>query len=163
MAQSNASQASFTILVDTREQTPWVFSPGAVPLRATLPSGDYSLPGLTDRVALERKSLADLLHSLTQDRARFFREIERLSGYSHAAVVVEASLDQVLRGELGRSHATPASVVGSCLAIHVDYGVPVIWAGSRPAASVYAEKMLARIWALIGPDGKAAQAAASGR
>lgn len=158
---------SLTVLVDTREQTPWAFSSGVATLRASLPSGDYSLPGLTEKVALERKSFADLAHSLTSARDRFFREIERLSQFEHAALVIEYPLDEVMRGNVGRSQATPASIIGSCLAIHVDYGVPVVWAGSRPSASHYAERMLARIWNLYQikskSDGKAAQAAQSGK
>ncbi len=45
----------FTIVIDSREQRPYQF-PGAVV--KTLPTGDYSIVGLTDRVAIERKSKA---------------------------------------------------------------------------------------------------------
>lgn len=64
------------IVVDTREQTPYEFAtmvcdkadgggPLYVPtLRAGLPTGDYSLAGYEDMVAVERKSLADLFGTL---------------------------------------------------------------------------------------------------
>lgn len=134
-----------TVLVDTREQTPWLFSPGVTPLRATLPSGDYSLPGLESRVALERKSLADLVGSLTSGRDRFMREMERLARFDFAAIVVEGDLENVLRKEY-RSEASPSSIMGSCAMIHARYGVPTIWCSTRACAILYAEKLLTQAW-----------------
>ena len=62
------------ILIDSREQNPYSFSGFDVePITTALPSGDYSLPGFTDRVAVERKELNDLLGCLTHDRDRFKR------------------------------------------------------------------------------------------
>jgi ERCC4-type nuclease len=74
---------AFTVLVDTREQLPFTFAdlrsdardgrrPLVVPTRIeTLTTGDYSLDGSTDKIAIERKSCSDLLHSLGHDRDRF--------------------------------------------------------------------------------------------
>lgn len=135
-----------TVLVDTREQTPWDFSPSVAPLRATLHSGDYSLPGLSDWVAIERKSLPDLLKSIASERDRFFRELERLSDFGYAAVIVEANAEAVHRGQFGQSKLTVNQVLGTCATIHADYGVPVLFAGPRPCASFYAEKLLRRWW-----------------
>lgn len=134
-----------TVLVDTREQTPWSFGPGVVTLRASLPSGDYSLPGLTDKFALERKSLADLVGSLTSGRDRFMREMERLALFDFAAIVVEGSLENVIRKEY-RSEASPSSIMGSCAMIHARYGVPTIWCSTRACAILYAEKLLKQTW-----------------
>ncbi|HEY1192336.1 MAG TPA: hypothetical protein VGE74_32230, partial [Gemmata sp.] len=61
-----------TILIDTREQQPYTFAgfradkrDGGGPLvvdteTVGLSSGDYSLAGYADRIAVERKSLNDL-------------------------------------------------------------------------------------------------------
>lgn len=142
---------SLTVLVDTREQKPWAFSQGVATLRATLPSGDYSILGQEKRVAIERKSLDDLLQSLTHSRERFMAEIERLSTYDFAAVFVEDDLTRVLcimqdkSNTQIRSKMEPSALVGSCAKLTVDYGVPVIWTGSRPIAEAYAERMLGRI------------------
>ena len=62
----------FTIAVDTREQRPYQY-PGAQV--CTLPTGDYSVVGLKDRVAIERKTKADAYSSLGQGRARFRRPL----------------------------------------------------------------------------------------
>jgi ERCC4-type nuclease len=52
-----------TILIDTREQRPLDFG-SQLTRRATLATGDYSVEGLADSVAIERKSLADLTVAL---------------------------------------------------------------------------------------------------
>ena len=50
-----------TVVVDTREQEPYSFDSDKVSaVRKALPAGDYSLVGLEERVAVERKSLTDL-------------------------------------------------------------------------------------------------------
>ena len=68
------------LLVDTREQKPLRFS--HLPAEsATLYTGDYSVRGLEEVFAVERKSLADLAGSLTRERDRFMREMHRLRGY----------------------------------------------------------------------------------
>ena len=68
------------LLVDTREQKPLRFS--HLPAEsATLYTGDYSVRGLEEVFAVERKSLADLAGSLTRERDRFMKEMHRLRGY----------------------------------------------------------------------------------
>lgn len=49
------------IIIGTREQAPYQFERWQVTIeRAGLPTGGYSLPGITDRAAVERKSIDDL-------------------------------------------------------------------------------------------------------
>ena len=133
----------FIIVVDTREQTPWSFD---VPtLRACLQTGDYSVAGLEHSVAIERKSLADLVGSLTAGRERFLRECDRLMAYRYRAIVVEGSAEQVW-GQAYRSSVSPQSVIASTLAITCDRGVPVVWSGSRAHAQWSARWLLERAW-----------------
>jgi DNA excision repair protein ERCC-4 len=54
-------------IVDTREQLPLDLAPLAVEV-GTLATGDYSVRGLVDVIAIERKSLPDLLGCIGQDR-----------------------------------------------------------------------------------------------
>ena len=67
-------------VVDTREQCPLDLSP-LTTVVGTLATGDYSVKGLVDVVAIERKSLSDLLGCIGQSRERFDKEIMRLLGY----------------------------------------------------------------------------------
>jgi ERCC4-type nuclease len=116
----------FAIVVDTREQTPFAFGDWPT-VPGTLESGDYSIVGLTDLVAIERKSLEDLVGCCGTQRDRFERELRRLRGYRFAAVVIEASRKRVANGNW-RSKITPQSVLGSIASWRVRYGIHFIYA-----------------------------------
>ncbi len=132
-----------TILIDTREQTPWAFAPRFPVVRGQLPAGDYSLAGLDRHVAIERKTLDDFVRTVIDERERFWRELELLADYRFSAVVVEGGIADVL-SHAYTSLAAPRAVLGFAMAIHVDMGVPVIWAGSRACAIAWAEDALVR-------------------
>ena len=109
----------FTVVVDTREQHPFHFasipvdrkqlkkklddgvSPGVVVVKMTrqgLATGDYSIEGMEDRFAIERKSKADLFHCMGSDRDRFEEQFRRLNSLERAAIVVEADWPSVFMG-----------------------------------------------------------------
>ena len=123
------------VIQDTREQTPFTFTGYACEIQTgALPTGDYSLAGLTDRCAVERKSLDDLLGCLTgEGRERFERELARARGLDAFAVVVEASFQDVAAGRY-RSRMNSHAALQSVLAFQVRYGVPFIWCGNRAGA-----------------------------
>lgn len=132
-------------VVDTREQphTAWTFDGPTV--RGTLATGDYSLVGFENRVALARKTLPDLVACCTGERDRFWRELERLGPFDFRAVVVEADMGSALCG-LYVSRARPWSIVTSTLAIVADFGIPVLWAGDRKTAARVGAWLLRRAW-----------------
>lgn len=131
------------IICDTREQAPFDFDKYECEVAAgTLNTGDYSLAGLEDRVAVERKSLDDLLGCLVGDgRERFERELARARGLDAFAVVVEASFQDMAEGRY-RSRMKPHAALQSVLAFQVRYGVPFVWAGSRSGAEYAAFHVL---------------------
>ncbi|HEY3899690.1 MAG TPA: ERCC4 domain-containing protein [Chthoniobacter sp.] len=118
-----------TIIIDTREQEPLPLTTYPV-ARGTLTSGDYSIAGLEREFAVERKTVPDLVRSLTTERERFSRELERLRGYRFARLLIIGYPGQIEMGQY-RSRATPASVRHSLYAFEARY-VPVVWA-STPA------------------------------
>lgn len=112
------------------------------PETATLPVGDYSLPGFEDRAAVERKSLNDLVGCLMgKERSRFERELARGRHYDLFAVVLEASLGDVSRGRY-RSDMKPQSVLQSIITFQVRYRVPFMWCGSRAGAEYMTHGLL---------------------
>ncbi|MEW6365194.1 MAG: ERCC4 domain-containing protein [Acidobacteriota bacterium] len=133
------------ILVDSREQAPYTFAPyGAAPATATLPAGDYSLGGFADRVGVERKELDDLVACLIgTNRERFERELQRLSRYELAAVVVEATLEDVRQGRY-RSQMNGHAAAQSILAFEVRYRVPFLFCGDRDGAEYVTYSLLAK-------------------
>jgi ERCC4-type nuclease len=133
------------VTIDTREpgRTAWKFSPDVVVTRAVMASGDYAPSGCETVFALERKALGDLVACCTWERSRFVRELERLRSFAFAAIVVEASFEDVARHRYV-SRVSPSAVVGSVLAFHLDFGIPTIWAGSPVAAAHIAERLMRR-------------------
>lgn len=140
------------IIVDTREQTPWPFhlltpdkgyhlSGGTV--RRKLDTGDYSLEGLESFVGIERKSLSDLVGSLSHGRERFEREMERArDDIEHFFLVVEGSFKDIARWEYP-SRMAPSSVVGSMLSLHFDYGVCLVTGHDRLMCTRLAARTMA--------------------
>jgi ERCC4-type nuclease len=138
------------ILIDTREQNPLTFERFQVETeRATLPAGDYSIAGFQDRVAIERKELNDLIACLMNgNRDRFERELAKLRFYDLAAVVVEASLEDVSNGRY-HSEMKPHAALQSIFAFTVRYRVPFVWAGNRAGAEYATYSLLEKYLAEI--------------
>ena len=132
----------FTIVIDTREQLPYAFDGAVV---KTLSTGDYSLLGLEDKVAVERKSTADAYASLGRGRARFRREVERLAALDYAAIVVENTLPGFLRRP-PFTKVNPRSAVSSLLSWSIRYGVAVHFAGDRDHGRALTQKLLIMYW-----------------
>ena len=130
--------SEIVVAIDTREQKPYRFARSEV---KTLPTGDYSIIGLEDRIAIERKTKEDAYSSLGQGRARFERELERLSHLDYAAVVVETSLpDFLCAPAFSRMH--PKAAAGSIVAWSVKYRVCVFFAGDRLHGNALTRQLL---------------------
>ena len=122
------------VLVDTRERDPlplFVSHPNwiAGERRATLKTGDYSVEGMETILALERKSLADMVACTVSSRRRFLAECERLAAFTWKAILVEATLEDI-KGGFERfgipSDVHPNAVCGTMDAIEAKFGIPVI-------------------------------------
>jgi DNA excision repair protein ERCC-4 len=140
LSRSNAGPA--TIITDTREQAPYSFDPRlAATVRRALPAGDYSVEGLEERVAVERKSLDDFVSTVIHGRERFRNELRKLADYRAACVVVEAGvLDVLLHRYRGDAH--PNAVLGSALSIILDFRIPVFFCSNRQAACQFVQAYL---------------------
>ena len=124
------------IVIDSREQRPFAFDHERYEVQTeqgTVPLGDYSLHGLTDKIAVERKSLADLVQCLGRERERFERELMRGQALDAFCVVVEASFTELSSGNY-RSQLKPHAACQSVMAFMSRYRVPFLFAGSRAAA-----------------------------
>lgn len=131
------SGLAMKILIDIREQAPFSFQgkhyAGVDIERGALQSGDYSLAGLSDKVAVERKELSDLVACLGRERERFERELQRAQGLDAFCVVVEASWRELAQGAY-RSRLNPHSACQSIAAFMARYRLPFLFAGTRVAA-----------------------------
>jgi hypothetical protein len=127
------------IVVDIRERYAWAFGPQqATTRRASLAAGDYGVE-LDGRVvaAIERKSLVDLVASLTSGKLRY--ALAELAAMPHAAVVVEDRWSAVFKLERVR----PAVVASGLAEAQVRFpGVPIVFCETRPLAQEWAYRFL---------------------
>ncbi len=146
------------IIADTREQHPYGFDNFDVDVaRAALPCGDYSLPGCEHLVSIERKTLNDLINCLMgKNRDRFERELNRLRPYHVAAVVVEATLEDISSGRFV-SNMKPQSALQSVIAMQVRHKVPFMFCGDRSGAQYVTHGLLSKYAYEIGKQYKAIQ------
>ncbi len=132
-----ATDAEPVIVTDTREQTPLCFT-HLRSERGTLDTGDYSVRGLEEVFAVERKSMADLVGSLTRERARFMREMHRLRGFSFARLLVIGT-EMDLARLVAQGRANLAQVEHSLLSLEYRYNVPVVRAETATHAALLVE------------------------
>jgi len=148
----------FVTVIDTREQAPFAFRGIAgergreleiATCRAGLRTGDYSVQGLEDAVAVERKSKTDLYGTVGRGRARFERELERLAAMPAPALVLECDLASLLRPP-ERSRVSPSSVLNSLIAWSVRHRIPVWPCPGRRFAEILTFRLLDhyRAWRL---------------
>ncbi len=147
-----AGSPPFTAIIDTREQLPLDlrYRDGQFLLTkvATLKTGDYSVDGLQDKIAIERKSLQDLVQCIGKHRDRFEACLERMRSFEVKAVVVEASWTMIERKQyVGLVH--PNAVIGSILG-WVASGVPFLLVDNRTRASEYVARLLVHGWKRYG-------------
>ena len=149
----------YTVVVDTREQDPYLFLDVRADARAGnrlltvplimrgLPSGDYSLEGHEVTLAVERKSLADLFGTVGRGRQRFERELARLDTMPVAAVVVEATWDEIIRRPPAYSRLRPKVIHRSVIAWQQRYPRVHWWtAPGRRFAELTTLRILERFW-----------------
>ena len=122
------------IIRDSREQSPFHFDDnrfeGVKVQVGTLSTGDYSLAGLEGRVAVERKSLADFIGSISHGRNRFERELTRARGLDAFMIVVEAPFSDSVAGNY-QSRMEPKAAVQTAYSFMSRYRTTFHFAQSR--------------------------------
>lgn len=129
------------IVIDTREQTPFPLVEYQTVVKG-LKTGDYSLEGYENYVAVERKSKMDAYGCVGGARSRFENCLERLSSLDRACVVIECGLGEFARPP-ERTKVDARMAVGSYISWSVQYRIPVFWCDTRE----YAERVTVRFLA----------------
>jgi hypothetical protein len=134
------------ILVDAHERYPYRFSGQQVrAVRRGLPCGDYAV-AVDGRIvcAVERKSIDDLVASLTSGRLRY--ALGELAALPRAAVVVEEGYSRVLAVKYVRA----ATVADGLAELQIRWpNVPIVHCETRKLAEEWTYRYLAaaRVWA----------------
>src|SRR5579859_1410029 len=117
------------VVVDTREQNPLDFSRFcglfASNERKALKLGDYSIAGLENLYVVERKDLADLIHSCTTDRSVFIKRLQQMAKYPQRLLLITSTLSQI---KSPHSHAAvnPNRITQSLIAMLAGLQVPFL-------------------------------------
>ena len=128
------------IKIDSREQRPYELENSEVGI---LHIGDYSLAGLEDCIAIERKTVDDFIGCLTIDRERFERELFKGRSLDYFALVIEVSLSDLANGHY-RSQMGPKSAIQSLVAFSIRYRLPIWFCESRKYAQRVTESLLCK-------------------
>ena len=149
-----AGVAELLIVVDAHERYPYRFAHQQVQTeRRGLRCGDYAVEVDGAVVAsVERKSLTDLISSLTSGRLRF--ALAELAALPRAAVVVEDRYSQVF----AQSHVRPAQVADGLAELQVRWPtVPLVFCETRPLAEEWTYRYLAAAWTWASEEAAATQ------
>lgn len=149
----------YTVVIDSREGLPYSFTRplevrhprrrtlAVQTTRAGLASGDYSLVGFESRIAIERKSVADLFNTLGSGRGRFQRELARLSSYSFSAIVVESEWSSIFRSPPPHSQMDPRTIFMTVVSWQQTYPHVHWWfVESREVGEAVTIRMLDKWW-----------------
>lgn len=134
-----ASGLVLDILVDSHERYPWRFSTQqATTVRRALPAGDYGIEVAGTLIAsVERKSLADLVGTLTGGKLRYL--LAALSDVPRSALVVEDRYSAIFKLDRVR----PAVVAEGLAEAQVRFpDVPIVFCETRPLAQEWAYRFL---------------------
>ena len=116
-------------VVDTREQNPLSFRRfkgwfSSIEHRA-LPLGDYSVAGMEDSCVVERKDLADLISSFSDQRGVFVARLRRMSVLPHSLLVITAPLSQI-KSEYPYRRCSPNRITQSLIAVLTGLRLPFV-------------------------------------
>jgi hypothetical protein len=144
---------SLEIVVDAQERYAWGFADHQVQTRRMrLPAGDYGV-FLDDALvgAVERKSLQDLVSSLTSGKLKY--QLAALAAVPHGAVVVEDRYSQVFKHAIVR----PSVIAEGLAECQVAFpSVPIVFGETRKLAQEWAYRFLGAALAAAAQEGGAA-------
>lgn len=138
----------FTIIYDDREKNPW-----QLPFemkKKRLATGDYTISGYENVVAIEKKSgLIELLNDLSNGHRNMFeRFLKRLSKYPIKCVVVEDTLSElnisralmhVSKKSRGKARLTAKTIYYWAAEIAVKYQIPIVFVCKRAKTDLLPE------------------------
>ena len=153
---------AYTVIKDTREQDGYTFesftgryTSCAGMVVQKLDTGDYSLEGLEDKLCIERKGrISELAINLGKDKARFMREIERMKEFPFKFLILEFSLDDVIKfpegADIPQSNMSKVKITGKYLLkmlveLQMNHGIPILFCDNKRNAKTMINSIFKRI------------------
>jgi ERCC4-type nuclease len=143
---------NFTIIVDTREQKPWVFEDHVV-ANHKLDTGDYSIQGLENILCIERKrNVAEIATNITEKR--FSDVLDRMKNIKYSFILLEFDLDDIMKYPIGSNipkklwdkiKIPPGFIIKKLTDIQIDYNINIIFCGNSSNAETIALSIMRKI------------------
>lgn len=143
----------FTIIVDTREQKPWTFEHHAK-ANIKLDTGDYSIQGLENVLAIERKrNVAEFANNITEKR--FVDVVERLSKTPYAFILFEFNMDQIMSYPIGsdipkrlwdKIRISPSFLIKHILDLQIHHNIKIIFCDNSDNAEKIALSIMRKVY-----------------
>ena len=153
--------SNFHIIVDTREQHPWVFDKMEKSV-SKLDTGDYSLKGMEEIFCIERKrSVSEFANNITEKR--FKDVVDRLSKVQHAFLLFEFDLEDVLIYPVGSNvpkrmwdklRISPKFILKHINELQLLQNVKVLFCGNASNAEKMALALMRKVYEYYGQPKK---------
>jgi ERCC4-type nuclease len=144
---------NFEIIVDTREQQPWVFE-NHIKACEKLDTGDYSVRGLENLLCIERKkSVSEIANNITEKR--FKDVVARMTRYKYSFLLLEFDFDNVLSYPIGSNvpkrmweklKITPNFLIKHLVELQVFFNIKVLFCGSPSNAEKMALSIMKKVY-----------------
>lgn len=139
----------FTIIVDTREQKPWIFDDYQT-THAKLDTGDYSISGMEHLVAIERKrNVSEFANNITEKR--FKDVLERLDKIPHSFILFEFDMNDIMMFPVGsdipkklwpKIRISPTYIIKNIVEIELLYNISFVFCGNAANAQTIASSIM---------------------
>lgn len=143
----------FTIIVDTREQKPWNFDHHAK-ANHKLDTGDYSIEGLENTLAIERKrNVSEFANNITE--SRFPDVVERLSKIKYSFILFEFDMEHVMNFPIGSNipkrlwnkiRISPAFLLKHIIDLQLHHNIKIIFCGNSDNAEKVALSIMRKVY-----------------
>lgn len=143
----------FTIIVDTREQKPWSFEHHAK-ANHKLDTGDYSIEGLENILAIERKrNVSEFANNITE--SRFPDVVERLSKIKYSFILFEFDMEHVMNFPIGSNipkrlwnkiRISPAFLLKHIIDLQLHHNIKIIFCGNSDNAEKVALSIMRKVY-----------------
>lgn len=128
----------FKIAVDANEYhhgNTWIFPSHSIRVKPLVKYGvDYAVLGQEGIIGVERKAYSDYVRCVGKGWDAFAKQLDKLRKNKYACVVVEANMDDPI---YYKSRMIHEAVILKTAQI-ISSGMPVVFAGSRTKAALFA-------------------------
>ena len=152
---------NFQIIIDTREQQPWVFDNYAVS-NEKLDTGDYSIKGFENILCIERKkSVSEIANNVTEKR--FKDVVARMAKCKYSFLLLEFELDDILKYPVGSNvpkkmwdklKVSPNYIIKHLVELQIFFDIKVLFCGGPSNAEKIALSIMKKVYEIDGQPKK---------